>query len=315
MSLLLACAFWGFRASLRLPMWLDAMKVFLSWAQDESRQMARAMRTFLMDTLPGLTVFMSEYDIEGGERWGARLAKELEETNFGVFLLTPGSVKSQWLIYEAGAVAKLPSGRVHGLLRGVSTKDIAGPLTQFQHKPFGREACHTLVEQLNRASESRREPASLTRAFEKFYPDLETAVEGIKSEGLGEGELSPRSVDVVLEELVIRVRGLERMFIDDLKPEWPSIVKASSLGAAGIRNNYERRFKTLPTDLQQLLLDFAKAGPIHAQGQLDGLNEDTVRALRAAGVLAPERRFAGWVESVLQYALDKDATEPASDPR
>src|SRR5215203_5752571 len=109
------------------------MKVFISWSGDRSNQVARALRTFLGDVNQAIEPWMSETDINAGSRWGADLARQLEESNFGIICLTPESLSSSWLMFEAGALSKsVQGGRVCPYLIGVGRHEIQVPLAQFQ---------------------------------------------------------------------------------------------------------------------------------------------------------------------------------------
>jgi hypothetical protein len=50
--------------------------------------------------------WMSDNNIDGGARWNDKIAKALEETDFGIVCVTRENQSSAWLNFEAGAVAK-----------------------------------------------------------------------------------------------------------------------------------------------------------------------------------------------------------------
>ena len=82
------------------------MKVFISWSGTRSNRVGKALRIFLEDVNQAIKPWMSETDIDAGSRWAAELAKQLEETNFGIICLTPESLTSPWSLFEAGALSK-----------------------------------------------------------------------------------------------------------------------------------------------------------------------------------------------------------------
>ncbi len=78
-------------------------------------------------------IFYSE-DIEKGARWGSDIVRELETSDIGIVCLTHANTDSPWILFEAGALSKsLEKSRVCGVLFGIDTTDLKGPLTIFQH--------------------------------------------------------------------------------------------------------------------------------------------------------------------------------------
>lgn len=86
------------------------MKVFLSWSGTKARFVATAMKVFLQDVNQRTIVWFSVSDILAGERWGLKLATELEGTDYGIICVTQESLQSPWTLFEAGALAKSVTG-------------------------------------------------------------------------------------------------------------------------------------------------------------------------------------------------------------
>lgn len=82
------------------------MKVFLSWSGDLSRCVAALLRDWLQNVLQTLPVFMSDKDIESGARWNDVISSNLEESDFGIIVVTREGQDKPWLLFEAGALAK-----------------------------------------------------------------------------------------------------------------------------------------------------------------------------------------------------------------
>src|ERR1700674_2762788 len=82
------------------------MKVLVSWSGQRGRIVAEALRSWLADVLHRTDAWVSSEDIEPGTRWNSELAKQLEETQFGIVCLTPESAHAPWVLFEAGALAK-----------------------------------------------------------------------------------------------------------------------------------------------------------------------------------------------------------------
>jgi hypothetical protein len=113
------------------------MKVFISWSGQRSQALAQALRGWLPLVLHYVEPWVSESDIAAGDRWAQSIAEELEASNFGILCITPENLNSQWVLFEAGALAKsMQDAKVIPLLFGLEFSDISGPLAQFQAKKF-----------------------------------------------------------------------------------------------------------------------------------------------------------------------------------
>ena len=109
------------------------MKVFISWSGERSHALAQALHDWIPLVLHNVEPWLSEADIEAGERWAEAVAKELADSNFGIICVTRENVGSPWVLFEAGALAKTMQGsRVIPLLLDLEFTDITGPLAQFQ---------------------------------------------------------------------------------------------------------------------------------------------------------------------------------------
>ncbi len=157
------------------------MKVFIGWSGNLSKRLAESLRDWLPGVVQAVEPFFSPDDIAKGDRWGAELASTLEECRVGIFCLTRASVKADWLLFEAGAISRdLGSGKICTIFFDLAPTDITGPLTQFQGAKFEKEEIFRVVKTVNEGVEAQRlDAAVLKTVFEKWWPDLQTKVEGI----------------------------------------------------------------------------------------------------------------------------------------
>ena len=83
------------------------MKIFISWSGAKSLHLAKIVHSWLPNVIQNVEPFLSEEDIKKGARWSSELAGKLEECNFGLVCATQESIRSPWVMYEAGAVSKI----------------------------------------------------------------------------------------------------------------------------------------------------------------------------------------------------------------
>lgn len=223
------------------------MLVFLSWSGDASRMTAEALREWLPTVIQAVEPWMSAEDIDKGARWSTDIAQRLEEAEVGVVCLTPDNTEAPWVLFEAGALSKaLGKARVCTYLSGLRPTDLQGPLVQFQATEATKVDTLKLLKTINDALGDNRLPDStLQRVFEKWWPDLEEKLKGIR---LQPAQGAPKRSDRdILEETLSLVRSLAKGGSHEWQP-WsgdcpacggPTQVKDSRPSPTGIRRRRE----------------------------------------------------------------------------
>jgi len=187
------------------------MKLFISWSGERSQALAQALRDWLPLVLHYVEPWLSEADIAAGERWAEAVAKELEASNFGVICVTRENVDSQWVLFEAGALAKSMQGsRVIPLLLDLEFRDISGPLAQFQAKKVEKAGLSEVIHSINQAASQAVPEPRAEQLFDALWPELEKAVAAIPKQASAAKHARPQHE--VLEELVASVRSLDSRF-------------------------------------------------------------------------------------------------------
>lgn len=82
------------------------MKVFISWSGERSGAMAKALVAALKPTLQAVRPWLSQVEIKAGDAWFAEIQDGLRETKFTILCLTSDNLTSNWIHFEAGAVAR-----------------------------------------------------------------------------------------------------------------------------------------------------------------------------------------------------------------
>ena len=189
------------------------MKVFISWSGERSHALADALHDWLPLVLHYVEPWLSQADIEAGQRWADQVAKQLEACNFGILCVTRENVGSPWVLFEAGALAKSMQGsRVIPLLLDLEFRDITGPLAQFQAKKVERTGLLEVIQSLNQSAQHAVPEARVAQLFDALWPELEKKVNAIPT--LASPAKHARPQPEILEELVASVRTLDGRFRD-----------------------------------------------------------------------------------------------------
>ena len=151
------------------------MKVFISWSGNKSHRVALVFREWLPSVIQSLEPYVSSEDIDKGARWSSDIAKELENSTFGILCVTKENLNAPWLSFEAGALSKtMDKSFVTPFLFDIKRAEVNGPILQFQSTIFDKEDIKKLLQTLNRAcGENGITETMLDKAFEVWYPTLE----------------------------------------------------------------------------------------------------------------------------------------------
>ncbi|MDA8522181.1 toll/interleukin-1 receptor domain-containing protein [Acidovorax sp. NCPPB 4044] len=153
------------------------MKIFISWSGPQSMDIGHALRDWLPCVLQYAKPYFTPNDIEKGVRWNAEIVRELEESKIGLLCLTHDNLKAPWLMFEAGAISKLPSSRLCPILFRVDQVQVTGPLSQFQNTQYSKTEIHKLIKNINNEAESYSlSETQLDTSFETWWPQLDKKI-------------------------------------------------------------------------------------------------------------------------------------------
>lgn len=187
------------------------MSVFISWSGAKSKEMAAVIKENIGFLVSDVSVFMSDQDIEAGDRWSAKVAEELNNSNFGILCLTKENLSSAWVMFEAGALSKVVSeSSVVPLLLDLDFSDLTGPLTQFQAKKTTEHDLKKLFETIRVATESSTPSNNIETLWPKLWPDAEAKLDELRNQSVA--ERPSRNQGEILEELVGTVRSFDVHF-------------------------------------------------------------------------------------------------------
>lgn len=240
------------------------MRIFISWSGELSHKLACQLRDWLPSVIQHVRPYVSSEDIDKGARWSTDIAKELEESTYGVMCITRSNIASPWINFEAGALSKtVEKSRVSPVLYDLKRSEVNGPLLQFQSTVFEKEDFLKLVLSINKCAkeEERLDEARLTKGFDVWWPILKEAIDKLPKEahepGPPEKPLKEKGVPSILEELLELVRNQQRILRSPemlLPPEYLDAVLRKRRGREYPIPDFEPAFDYLLTHYRRLFV-------------------------------------------------------------
>lgn len=228
------------------------MKVFISWSGESSKALADVLRNWLPLVLHYVEPWMSDVDIDAGDRWADAVAKELEASNFGIICVTRENISSPWILFEAGALAKsLKGSRVIPLLFDLDIRDVSGPLAQFQAKKLEKPGIEEVIQSINQSAEEPDDQSRASQLFNALWPQLESAVGEISTDA--EPAKRARPQGEILEELVASIRTVDARIRDFADPSNPTRRRRTSKRQMMLQNELAHISMEGPGDPVSLL--------------------------------------------------------------
>jgi hypothetical protein len=175
--------------------------------------------------------FMSEVDIDAGDRGLVVLSEQLAETDFGIVCVTPENQHEPWINFEAGALGKsIERGRVVPFLLGMHVPDLRQPLAQFQAKEADLDGTRALVASINSVAATPLPMERLPDSVEVWWPRLQRAL--AEAETLTHPETAGPQLPEKVDEILIGVRGLQQQL--------DRLARPSEGGARGFRDALDK---------------------------------------------------------------------------
>lgn len=191
---------------------IKKMKVFISWSGNTSLKVAQLLREWLPYIINSIEPYVSSDDIDKGARWSVDIAKELEDSTFGILCVTKDNLEAPWLSFEAGALSKtMEKSFVTPFLFDIKRSEVKGPILQFQSTIFEKDDIKKMVKTLNRACGDAGIPeARIDKSFEVWYPTLEEGLNQLKSLSLNDTETQQEEASTYSSEILEEILELSR---------------------------------------------------------------------------------------------------------
>jgi hypothetical protein len=240
------------------------MKVFISWSGERSNRIAETLKKWIKQVIQSVEPFVSSQDIPKGARWSTDIAKELQDSNFGILCVTKDNYQEPWLLFEAGALSKtMDKSFVVPLLFDLDPSDLSNsPLLQFQATSFSEDEIKKLIYTMNAANEVKLDSHLLDEAFGVWYPQLEKSLSEISSTLIdnkvdGDNSATEKSSQILEEVLALSRENQKLLRNPEIRPsdESSKIINLLNRLCSQVDRNEEfirRRRKLSPQSLDEL---------------------------------------------------------------
>jgi hypothetical protein len=216
--------------------------------------------------------WLSTSDIESGARWSSEIAQSLESTQFGIICLTPKSLRSEWVIFEAGALSKTVSGTyVCPLLIDLTVSDVQGSLAQFQSRNADFDGIKKLVETMNMAlGDQRIAESQITATVKALWPMLEEKLRQLPADTADPVKPKRELHDIAEETLglirTISLRQERSSQMNDLYLDPTGVYASESDALASLARRHFRKVGEIVNRIEGMRLSHMK--PVDDQYQV-----------------------------------------------
>lgn len=209
------------------------MEIFVSWSGELSKEIGEIFSDWIPAVLQVVKPYFTPDDIEKGARWSNEIAKELQQSEIGIIVLTRDNLLNPWIMFEAGALSKqMETSRICVILFGLENTDLVGPLVQFQATSFKKGDVKKLVKTINNAcGDNKLTDDMVDNVFEKWWPELEQRVNSVMGKERDKGSTELRSERELIEEILSLTRmsaAVERREPDEIGPALDDLMRIQS---------------------------------------------------------------------------------------
>ncbi len=185
------------------------MDIFLCWSGDRSQKVAEALKSWLKLVIQASNPWMST-EIGKGLKWSPQISEKLEKCKIGIICINQENLNHNWILFEAGALAKLKDSHVCTFLLDIKPGDIEEPLAQFQATRYKKDDIFKLVDTINQTLQKESLSNSvLKESFEAYWPKLDEKLRKIK-DIKPHDHIQERKIDDILLEVLENTREIKR---------------------------------------------------------------------------------------------------------
>ncbi|SHZ34543.1 Uncharacterised protein [Mycobacteroides abscessus subsp. bolletii] len=187
------------------------LSIFISWSGTLARECTKVLREWLPRMFDHVDPWASDTDIEAGDRSMDEIQTRLNESGFGIIVVTTENAAKPWLNFEAGALSKSfndVKNRVVPLL--VNFNDLyslKGPISQFHAVLLDKDGASRLCDSIGGTIGLDKQ--AVRARFEWAWPSLETGIAQAKLIAGEQPEAPPVNEKDLLKDVLSIVRSLQ----------------------------------------------------------------------------------------------------------
>lgn len=212
--------------------------VFISWSGEVSRNIAHAVQDWLSTTIQAASPFVSDKNIDAGDRGLEEISNQLDRIRTGIICLTNQNQGSSWINYGAGALSKRVPDKsyVICLLFDLEPGQVRYPLATFQNGPISEEYMFSVARTVNKSLGNPLNETKLEATFKLTWPALALETEKIRTWNAQQvmEEVEPvRTPEDMFEEIVVAIRQQSVALSEFKKPHPRTVIAESQMNLAG----------------------------------------------------------------------------------
>jgi len=166
--------------------------VFISWSKEPAGEIAKKVQYLLGKIFPDPTIkfFVSKAEcggIRGGDKGRNILDVELEQSNFGILILTENNFERPWIMFEAGALSK--DSKISKVVPICFKRDktkIENPIEVFNRVKYDKDDfLESLIYQIEKVryekEPSPQQKENLSKSLNDYWEEFQKATDEILS--------------------------------------------------------------------------------------------------------------------------------------
>ena len=185
------------------------MKTFISWSKPLSRSIAESFSLWLPKVIQECRDPYVSSETDKGEAWFQTITTQLRESKVGIVFITPQNLAEEWIHLEAGAIYAVLEKKLCPVLINLRKTDYDGPLRNIQMTELSdKRDMLKLMQTLNRNCDSPLDDPVLVDSFDRWWPDLEAAVQKAITDNPDSTPTPSRSESDKVDEILLLVRNI-----------------------------------------------------------------------------------------------------------
>lgn len=223
------------------------MNIFISWSGEKSLFYAEELKKLIEGCIQAASVFCSSQDIHNGDNWVRVLFEELSSSKYGIICVDKENINSQWINFEAGAIANKLENKMTAFLIDLNASDINPPLSLYQATRNDKNSILNLIYSINETLEKKVDTNIIKSTFEHYYSIFEENINSRKFISSSREEITNKDIKSILEN---SNKTLE--YIKRIEAVMPSLVEEIDEIS---KTDFQEKYENLVDKLMVFLYD------------------------------------------------------------